>query len=97
LNFFHKYLNIERDEQETKKFEIGHDVGKYAQQLFPGGVDCGYAITKDRTRSAELTRKAISEGKEVIYEAAFEYDGLLCFADILVKKGNEWIIYEVKS
>lgn len=97
LNFYHKQLGITRDEQDTTKFEIGHDVGKYAQQLFPGGVDCGYEVTKDRTRSAELTRKAISEGKSVIYEAAFEFDGLLCFADILVKKGNEWIIYEVKS
>lgn len=97
LNFFHKQFGIPRDEQDTTKFEIGHDVGRYAQQLFPGGVDCGYEITKDRTRSAELTRKAIKEGKKVIYEAAFEYDGLLCFIDILVKKGNEWIIYEVKS
>jgi hypothetical protein len=97
LNFFHKQFGITRDEQDTTKFEIGHDVGRYAQQLFPGGVDCGYEITRDRTRSAELTRRAIKEGKKVIYEAAFEYDGLLCFIDILVKKGNEWIIYEVKS
>lgn len=97
LNFFHKQFGITRDEQDTTKFEIGHDVGRYAQQLFPGGVDCGYGLTKDRTRSAELTRKAIKEGKKVIYEAAFEYDGLLCFIDILVKEGNKWIIYEVKS
>lgn len=97
LNFYHKQFNIERDEQDTKKFEIGQDVGKYAQQLFPGGVDCGYELTKDRAKSAELTRNAITDGNNVIYEAAFEYDGLLCFADILVKDGNEWLIYEVKS
>ncbi len=97
LNFYHKQFGITRDEQDTTKFDIGHDVGKYAQQLFPEGVDCGYEITKDRTRSAELTIKAIEEGNKVIYEAAFEYDGLLCFADILIKEGDEWIIYEVKS
>jgi predicted RecB family nuclease len=97
LNFFHKQFNIERDEQDTKKFEIGHDVGKYAQQLFPSGVDCGYVLTNDRNKSIELTRQYINEGKTIIYEAAFEYDGLLCFSDILVKDGNEWIIYEVKS
>ena len=39
LNFFHEKFNIKRDEQDTKKFEIGHDFGKYAQQLFPGGVN----------------------------------------------------------
>jgi hypothetical protein len=90
-------FNIQRDEQDTKIFEIGHDVGKYAQQLFPGGVDCGYELTSDRTKSVEITKRAIQVGNKIIYEAAFEYDGLLCFADILVKDGNEWIIYEVKS
>ncbi len=97
LNFFHKQIDIARDDQDKKIFEIGHDVGKYAQQLFPGGVDCGFEITRDRTKSIELTKQAIAEGKEVIYEAAFEYDGLLCFIDILVKQGNQWVIYEVKS
>lgn len=97
LNFFHKQFGIQRDVQDTKKFEIGHDVGRYAQGLFPGGIDCGYVKTNDRVKSCQLTKQAIAEGKEVIYEAAFEYDGLLCFADILVKKGNQWIIYEVKS
>lgn len=97
LNFFHKQIDIARDDQDKKIFEIGHDVGKYAQQLFPGGVDCGYELTSDRTKSVELTKQAIQDGKEIIYEAAFENDGLLCFADILVKDGNEWMIYEVKS
>lgn len=97
LNFFHNKYGIKRDEQDTKKFEIGHDVGKYAQRLFPGGIDCGFEITGDRIKSAQLTQQAINVGKQVIYEAAFEYDGLLCFADILVKDGNQWIIYEVKS
>ncbi len=97
LNFFHNQFGISRDEQDTTKFEIGHDVGRYAQGLFPGGIDCGYVKTNDRVNSCKLTKKAISDGVEIIYEAAFEYDGLLCFADILVKKGNQWIIYEVKS
>ena len=97
LNFFHKQFGIQRDVQDTKKFEIGHDVGKYAQGLFPGGIDCGFVKTNDRVKSCQLTKQAIAEGKEVIYEAAFEYDGLLCFADLLVKKGNQWLIYEVKS
>lgn len=97
LNFFHKQFGIPRDVQDTKKFEIGHDVGRYAQGLFPGGVDCGYAKTNDRVKSCQLTKQAIAEGKKVIYEAAFEYDRLLCFADIIVKNGEQWIIYEVKS
>jgi hypothetical protein len=39
----------------------------------------------------------ILEGAEVIYEAGFSIDGLHCFIDILVRDGNKWKAYEVKS
>lgn len=97
LNLHSNKFSIERDEVDSSQFAIGHDVGKYAQQLFPGGVNCWYEITKDRIKSVELTQYAIKEGKKIIYEAAFEFDGLLFFADILVKDGSKWKIYEVKS
>jgi len=82
---------------DTKVFDIGNDIGKYAQDLFPGGVDCGYLKTNDKYESIELTKKYITEVHSIIYEAAFEYDGLLCFADIMVKEDDQWVIYEVKS
>ncbi len=97
LNLHSNKFSIERDEVDSSQFAIGHDVGKYAQQLFPGGVNCGYEITKDRIKSVELTQYAIKEGEKIIYEAAFEFDGLLFFADILVKDGSKWKLYEVKS
>ncbi len=78
-------------------FDIGHETGKLAQGLFPGGVDCGFEITSNGQKSAEMTRKFIDEGKEVIYEAAFQSDGVLVIADIMVRAGNKWKIYEVKS
>jgi len=94
---FHPELRDELSNKTKEIFDTGHEVGKYAQQLFPGGVDCGYEITNSGQKSVELTTKAISEGKKVIYEAAFQFEEVLVIADIIVKIGNKWKIYEVKS
>jgi hypothetical protein len=98
--YLNKYFPKLRDElpEKTKAiFETGQEVGIYAQQLFPGGVNCGFDITKNGQKSAVLTAQAISGGKEVIYEAAFQFEEVLIIADIMVKSGNKWKIYEVKS
>ena len=78
-------------------FDQGHEVGILAQQLFPGGVDASPATPYDYHPSIELTQKLISDGQQVIYEAAFQYDGVLAALDILVKKNDGWYGYEVKS
>ncbi len=77
-------------------FAVGHEVGKLAQQRFPGGVE----IALDRNdfdamcaRTAEL----IDQGAKVIYEATFVRDGLLAMVDILVRNGAAWDFFEVKS
>ena len=78
-------------------FDVGNQVGLLAQNLFPGGVD---ASPKDYTKLLEAihyTQSLINNGEDIIYEAGFEYDYVRCFVDILVKKGDEWHIYEVKS
>jgi hypothetical protein len=94
LNIFQKQL---KDKVDENKFLRGHEVGKLAQQLFPGGIDCGIDMTKSKTKSLDLTNKNISEGATIIYEGAFEYNGLLSICDIMVKNGDKWKIYEVKS
>lgn len=43
------------------------------------------------------TQEKIAEGFPVIYEAAFQYDQVLIFLDVLVKTGTGWHAYEVKS
>ncbi len=80
-------------------FQTGHNVGKLAQSLFPGGVDASLPF-EDHSRSDEqikLTKELIDSGQKVIYEAAFLFDEVLVIADILVRRGNKWKIYEVKS
>ncbi|MBL0310161.1 MAG: DUF2779 domain-containing protein [Bacteroidetes bacterium] len=78
-------------------FDQGHEVGKLAHQLFPGGVDASPATPYNYQPSIEMTAKLVAKGTPVIYEAAFQHDGVLAALDILVKKEDGWYAYEVKS
>ena len=44
----------------------------------------------------DKTKELIQSGCEVIYEATFKENGIFAMADILVKNGDCWDIYEVK-
>ncbi len=78
-------------------FSQGHEVGKLAQQLFPGGTDAGIHVPDRYQLSIKMTSELIQHGAQVIYEAGFSVDDLHCFIDILVRDGNQWKAYEVKS
>jgi len=98
--WLHKYkpgVRDEMDEEQQAIFQRGTDVGKLAEDLFPGGVDARPKDTYSYQQSVADTAKYISEGRKVIYEAAFQYEGLLCAVDILVQRRGKWYAYEVKS
>jgi hypothetical protein len=98
--WLHKYKPEERDEMDETQaavFQAGTDVGKLAERLFPGGVDARPSDTFSYQQSVVDTQRYIQEGKTIIYEAAFQFEGLLCAVDILVKQKNKWTAYEVKS
>jgi hypothetical protein len=78
-------------------FNQGTNVGKLAQQFFPGGIDAGIYVPANYAKSIEMTSQLIRDGVEVIYEAGFSMNGLHCFVDILVKAEEGWKAYEVKS
>ncbi len=83
--------------EQLAKFRRGHEVGKLAWELFPGGINCAPAHPTQFKKSRELTRSLIAEGTPVIYEAAFQHNGVLIFLDMLVKTANGYHAYEVKS
>lgn len=97
LNKYHPELRDEIPASRERVFATGHEVGELAQQLFPGGVDCGFEVTRSGQKSVELTENSIDEGKDVIYEAAFQHEGVLVIADIMTKNDNKWKVFEVKS
>lgn len=102
LKHFYLYRNHPnlRDKISREKqfiFQRGTDVGVFAQQLFPGGVD----VTKDekwnQLHYAQKTKELIEQGVETIYEATFIHNDLLVMVDILHKQDGKWEAYEVKS
>ena len=85
------------DEQLQAVFETGNLVGEEACKLFPGGKEVPYKSTGFNEMIA-LTQQFLSEGIKSIYEAAFEYDGILVLIDIFHQKDDgSFEIYEVKS
>lgn len=85
---------IAKEKQFT--FNRGHEVGHFAQKLFPGGTDVSL-LTKSAQEAAILTSELIQQNTTTIYEATFIYNGVLIMADILHFDGTSWNAYEVKS
>lgn len=78
-------------------FNRGHEVGKMAQTLFPGGIDVSPPSPRYYKQAIQKTTELIAQGQLVIYEAALVGLNTLIYNDILVKSGNEYHLYEVKS
>ncbi|HSL99457.1 MAG TPA: DUF2779 domain-containing protein [Candidatus Limnocylindria bacterium] len=78
------------------RWDAGTEVGRYAQLLFPGGVEVPF---DGRTKVQQLTqtRDLLAKGAQTIYEATFSSEGVLVRADILRKANDGWELYEVKS
>ncbi|AFH47993.1 Hypothetical protein IALB_0281 [Ignavibacterium album JCM 16511] len=98
--FLYKYHYYEMDElSEMQKavFKRGTDVGKLAQQLFPGGIDLSPESHTDYDEAIIKTKESLKSGKKIIYEAAFQFNDVLSVADILINDNTGLEIFEVKS
>jgi hypothetical protein len=90
-------LRDEMDDEQQSIFQQGTNVGLLARELFPGGVDASPATPFLYQQSVADTARYIQEGQTIIYEAAFQFEGLLCAVDLLVNENGKWYAYEVKS
>ena len=97
LNKHAKSLRDPLSPEQEAIFSQGTNVGELAQGLFPGGVDCSPESYYNFQESVEKTHQEIKNGTKVIYEAAFQFNGVLAALDILVKEDDGWHAYEVKS
>jgi hypothetical protein len=84
------------DAAAEERFEQGHEVGRLACRLFPGGVE----IARDQRRwstTAAATLRAMP-ARIPLYEASFVHGGGACRVDILAPvEGGQWDLLEVKS
>ena len=98
--YLHKYNRELEDDitpQQQAIFASGTNVGLLAQNLFRDGIDASPKDYAQYFESFKYTQELINKGVEVIYEAGFLYDNVMCFVDILVKEHDGWHAYEVKS
>lgn len=80
------------------RFKRGTDVGVYAQQIFPGGIDCSPKSPSQYQKMIEFTAAQIEKGTKVLYEALFQFNKTLVIIDILVlDESGKYHAYEVKS
>lgn len=98
--YFYRHFPQLRDPISPSKqamFSRGHDVGFLARKLFPGGKDATEKGGPRSQKAIKRTQELMAAGENVIYEAAFVYDEVLVLVDILVRDGEKWKAYEVKS
>ena len=89
-------LRDRQSQAQESLFNIGYDVGDLAKQLFPNGVEIEFD-SSDFDGMITKTKELIQDNCEVIYEATFNEKSIFAMADILVKNGTYWDIYEVKA
>jgi len=90
-------LGSGKTDAEFALMDQGRQVGKLAQQLFPGGVE---VKTGDRDEAIRVTRELIANPNvRAIFEGAFvEHEGVLVRVDILHRRTDgRWRLIEVKS
>jgi len=98
--WLHKFMPQVKDvesEAQTAIFQQGTDVGLLAQDLFPNGADATPKDYFSYQQSVADTARFIGNGQTIIYEAAFQNEGILCAVDLLIKNNDKWYAYEVKS
>jgi hypothetical protein len=79
-------------------FNTGNIVGYEACKLFPDGKKVPYVDTTTFEEKVKLTKEWLDKGETNIYEATFEYDGIVIVVDILhINSDGNIEIFEVKS
>lgn len=82
--------------QETL-FEQGAQVGLYARNLFKDGIEITIKENFNYDLALSRTSNLLKTDDIVLYEATFLFDEVISAADILVKEGENYSFYEVKS
>jgi len=90
----YKSGQAKHDQAALTRMERGNILGAVARGIFPGGrlVD-----TNDLSSAVAKTKALLKTNSGPIYEAAFTYDGIQVFIDILVPEEDGYHLIEIKS
>ncbi|NOQ32366.1 MAG: DUF2779 domain-containing protein [Helicobacteraceae bacterium] len=96
LKKYKKEVLTPPDSSALAIFETGNVVGELACQLFADGKEVLYS--KNYDDMIAQTQRYLNEGVKAIYEATFNFEGILVMVDVLsVEDDGSVCIYEVKS
>ena len=85
----------EVSEETEQRFQIGFQVGDVARSLHPDGI---LIDTPDAAEALALTQKALAAHPDrPLFEAAFQRDGVLVRADLLLPEADGYRLREVKA
>jgi hypothetical protein len=84
------------DEELQAIFTRGQKVGELARAQVPGGVliDLPYFAFEGKVAA---TARALADGAPAVFEASFLEDGVFVAVDILERRGDGFVVSEVKS
>ncbi|WP_310555996.1 DUF2779 domain-containing protein [Flavobacterium sp.] len=92
-----EYANNKNEDPFLKALANGgFQVEELARLHYPNGIFIN-TENYEYEKAAQLTQEALQNDNVVIYEAAFQFDGLFIRTDIIVKKGNAIKLIEVKA
>ncbi|MGI9236341.1 MAG: DUF2779 domain-containing protein [Woeseiaceae bacterium] len=84
--------------QTSALFATGHQVGRIAQRLYGDEDSVEIPFNRHRSRMIQATKALIDAGSDVpIFEATFEYEGVLVRIDVLLPDNEGWRAVEVKA
>jgi hypothetical protein len=97
LNKHNKAVLTPPNADTNARFDQGNTVGGLACSLFSDGLEVPFDGTTFNQKIA-LTREWLGMDIESIFEATFEFDGVLVMIDVLSRSsGGGFEIYEIKS
>lgn len=85
---------IETDTAVEARLAAGSHVGEVARDLYPGGL---LIDSDDLGQCLADTNQALASSPRPLFEATFQYDGVLVRADLLLPDENGYRLAEVKS
>jgi hypothetical protein len=94
---FHYNEMDQLSEMQKAIFKRGTDVGKLAQQIYPGGIDASPKTQFEYDKAVKLTKELLEKKQKVVYETSFNFSDVLAVADIVVNEKAGLKVYEVKS
>jgi hypothetical protein len=92
-----KDLKPEITDAQQARFDVGHEIGRLAQAVFPNGNDATHDFNNDWGLAIKRTTEWLVAGVNIIYEASFSHSGAFAALDILHHTGGESWAIEVKS